>query len=230
MAILPDNEYTEFEDRAYVNPQVSLDEQTAFINNLRQTQQANNQQIKADTYNLGTAVPSNLGGLVGGEGYWTSRYQTPQTNSMVNDLRAAAQAAALNQILQNEQAKWKNRYNKAYNANKRRNAAALADAPKKPTEGGVETTDDTVYEIEGNVPGAPGGYVVGNIDTDNGTVNGYTYVPEGKDGQENYSADISNESGDTGQAAIMDAFWRGLGSAFNFPFIPNRVSGSIDVK
>ncbi len=124
MAILPDNEYTEFENRSYVNPQVSLDEQTAFIDNLRSTQQANNQQIKTDTYNLGTAVPSNLGGLTGGEGYFTSRYQTPQTNSLANDLRSVAQASALNQILENEQAKWKNRYNKARNANAIRNATS----------------------------------------------------------------------------------------------------------
>jgi len=122
MAILPDNEYTEFENRSYINPQVSLDEQTAFIDNLRSTQQANNQQIKTDTYNLGTAVPSNLGGLTGGEGYFTSRYQTPQTNSLANDLRSVAQASALNQILENEQTKWKNRYNKARNANAIRNA------------------------------------------------------------------------------------------------------------
>lgn len=136
MAILPDNEYTEFENRSYVNPQVSLDEQTAFIDNLRSTQQANNQQIKTDTYNLGTAVPSNLGGLTGGEGYFTSRYQTPQTNSLANDLRAVAQASALNQILENEQAKWKNRYNKARNANAIRNAN-----PKTPSTDGNGNID-----------------------------------------------------------------------------------------
>lgn len=129
MAILPDNEYTEFENRAYVNPQVSLDEQTAFVDKLRQTQQANNQQIKTDTYNLGTAVPSNLGGLTGGEGYFTARYQTPQTNSLVNDLRAVAQASAMNQILENEQNKWKTRYNKAKNANAIRNANPKTTSP-----------------------------------------------------------------------------------------------------
>lgn len=137
MAILPDNEYTEFENRAYVNPQVSLDEQTAFIDKLRQTQQANNQQIKTDTYNLGTAVPSNLGGLTGGEGYFTARYQTPQTNSLVNDLRAVNQATALKQVLENEQAKMKHRYNKAYNANAvRKNTPTTTDPAQK---GEVET-------------------------------------------------------------------------------------------
>ena len=140
MAILPDNEYTEFEDRAYVNPQVSLDEQTAFIDKLRQTQQANNQQIKTDTYNLGTAVPSNLGGLTGGEGYFTARYQTPQTNSLVNDLRTTAQASALSQVLANEQAKMKHRYNKAYNSNTIRSKKPTTTTTTDPAQKGeVET-------------------------------------------------------------------------------------------
>lgn len=120
--ILPETEVTEFENRSYVNPQVAVDESGTFIDNLRQTQQANTQQIAQDTYNLGTAVPSNLGGLMGGEGYWTSRYQTPQTNATVANLRAAAQAKALNDVLANEQAIWKNRYQQAYrNYQKRMN-------------------------------------------------------------------------------------------------------------
>lgn len=112
--ILPETEVTEVEGRTYVNPQVALGESDTFIDNLRQTQQANTQQIAQDTYDLGTAVPSNLGGLMGGEGYWTSRYQTPQTNATVANLRAAAQAKALNDVLANEQAIWKNRYQQAY--------------------------------------------------------------------------------------------------------------------
>ena len=199
MAILKDNEYTEFEGRDYTNPQVSLDESNAFIDNLRSTQQANTQQIKTDTYNLGTAVPSNLGGLTGGEGYFTSRYQTPQTNSLVNDLRATAQASALNQILQNEQAKWKNRYNKARNANTIRNSNLPSlDAPDTTTEGGLEYEDPS-YTIEGDVPGVPGGYIVGNIDTDNQTVTGYTGVPYGEDYKTNYNVEFgSSSNGNTG--------------------------------
>lgn len=116
MAILNDNEFVEVEGRGYVNPQVALDESNTFIDNLRSTQQANNQQIQTDTYNLGTEIPSNLGGLTGAESYFTSRYQTPQTVSAVANLRAAAQATALNQVLQNEQEMWKKRYNDAYRA------------------------------------------------------------------------------------------------------------------
>lgn len=114
MAILDENEFTEVEGRGYLNPQVALDESNTFIDNLRSTQQANNQQIQTDTYNLGTEIPSNLGGLTGAESYFTSRYQTPQTASAVANLRATAQATALSQVLANEEAMWKKRYNDAY--------------------------------------------------------------------------------------------------------------------
>lgn len=111
---------TEVEGRRYLDPEVSLREQESFINNLRQSQIDANKEIATQTYNLGTAVPSNLGGLMGGEGYWTSRYQTPQTNATVANLRAAAQAKALNDVLANEQAIWKNRYQDAYRAYQKR--------------------------------------------------------------------------------------------------------------
>ena len=147
--ILPETEVTEFENRSYVNPQAALGESDTFIDNLRQTQQANTQQIAQDTYNLGTAVPSNLGGLIGGEGYWTSRYQTPQTNATVANLRAAAQAKALNDVLANEQAIWKNRYQQAYRNYQKRQY----DKTNQPstTGGGGDpdnvSTGDTTQEI-----------------------------------------------------------------------------------
>lgn len=127
MAILNDNEFVEVDGRSYVNPQVALDESNAFIDNLRSTQQANNQEIQTQTYNLGSELPSQLGGLGSPSGdtslsYFTSRAQVPQTNAVVSNLRATAQAAALNQALQNEQEKWKKRYNDAYrNYQKRMN-------------------------------------------------------------------------------------------------------------
>lgn len=114
MAILPDNEFYTFEDRQYINPQVSLNEQNAFVDNLRNTQKENTNQINMQTYNLGTAVPSNIGGLTGANSYFSSRYQTPQTNSLAANLRATAQAKALNDVLANEQTKMQKRYNDAY--------------------------------------------------------------------------------------------------------------------
>ena len=152
MAILNDNEFVEIEGRAYVNPQTALDESNAFIENLRNTQQANNRQIQTDTYNLGTAVPSNLGGLTspvgeGGAGdaglsYFTSRYQTPQTNAVVEDLRSVAQAQALNQALQNEQEKWKKRYNDAY----RRYQKSAYDKANNINNGGGGDDDEEYIE------------------------------------------------------------------------------------
>lgn len=157
MAILDENEFTEAEGRSYLNPQIALDESNAFIDNLRSTQQSDNQKIQMDTYNLGTDISSNLGGLTspvtddgGGAGlsYFTSRYQTPQTESAVANLRSAAQAQALNQVLQNEQDIWKNRYQQAYRNYQKR----VYDASKTPqspstTEPDNISTDDTTQEI-----------------------------------------------------------------------------------
>lgn len=116
------------DDRRYINPQVSLNEQNAFIDNLRNTQGQNTAQIRQDTYNLGTAVPSNLGGLTGGSSYFRSRYQTPQTNSMVADLRAAAQSQALSTLLANEIGKAQKRYRDAYRAAQKRASSATNDS------------------------------------------------------------------------------------------------------
>jgi len=116
MAILPENETYDFESRTYINPQVSLNEQNAFVDNLRNVQKENTNQINMQTYNLGTAVPSSVGGLTGANSYFSSRYQTPQMNSLAANLRATAQAKALNDVLANEQAKMQKRYNDAYNA------------------------------------------------------------------------------------------------------------------
>lgn len=116
-----DFSYTE-NDRRYMKPQVSLDEQNAFIDNLRNMQKTDTAQITQDTRNLGTQVPSNLGGLTGGTSYFTSRYQTPQMNSIVSDLRSTAQANALTTLMSNEVEKAKKRYNDAYRAAKKRAA------------------------------------------------------------------------------------------------------------
>lgn len=113
----------EEDNRRYVDPNVALAEQNAFINNLRNIQAQNTAQATMQTRNLGTQVPSNLGGLVGGGSYFASRYRTPQSNSAIADLRAAAQAQALSQALQNELDKYKKKYkdseiNASLNSNK----------------------------------------------------------------------------------------------------------------
>lgn len=126
-SFLPTNEYKEFEGRVYQNPQLAIDEGNKFIDNLRENQLKQNQQITQQTQNLGTNVPTNLGGLTGAGSYFTSRYQVPQTNSTVADLRAAAQKVGMQQALENEAAMWKKRYNDAYKAyQKRQNDKANA--------------------------------------------------------------------------------------------------------
>lgn len=141
--ILDSNEFTEVDGRFYANPQISLDRSNAFIDNLRATQAQQNQQIATDTFNLGTDISSNLGGLgtntPADMGYFTSRIQTPQTVSAVANLRTAAQAAALNQVLQNEQEIWKKRYNDAYRAYQKRQNNPQTD------EGDVEYEDTGEY-------------------------------------------------------------------------------------
>lgn len=151
--VLPENEFVEIEGRQYLNPQTGLDGSNAFIENLRTTQGQQNQQIASDTYNLGTDIQSVQGGLgtntPANMGYFTSRYQTPQTNSVVSNLRAAAQAQALNEVLANEQAIWKKRYQDAYRNYQKRQydkANTPSTVPTSPTtdnRGGVdETTTD----------------------------------------------------------------------------------------
>lgn len=155
-------------DRRYVNPQVSLNEQNAFIDNLRNTQGQDTAQIRQDTYNLGTAVPSNLGGLAGGSGYFRSRYQTPQTNSMVADLRAAAQSQALSTLLNNEIGKAKKRYSDAYRAAKKRanNIGGGGDPSNYLEKLKTKTTNE--YGAGPKLPTTPGNS--GEEETPQGTV------------------------------------------------------------
>lgn len=112
------NDTYQFEDRVYVSPTPAQNEAEQFITTLRETQQGNNAQIEQDTQMLGTDVSSSQGGLISGasnpSSYFASRYQTPQVNQQVANLRAATQAAALNQLLKNDAAQWQKRYKDAY--------------------------------------------------------------------------------------------------------------------
>lgn len=135
---------TVVDDRRYIKPQVALDESNAFIENLRNTQGQRTAEIAQDTYNLGTAVPSNLGGLGGSGSYFTSRYQTPQTNEIVANLKATAQAQALNDAMNNALAQAKQRYNNAYKAAQRRAARPVTPTnltPPQDNTGDVEHRD-----------------------------------------------------------------------------------------
>lgn len=115
-----DKETYTFEDRVYVNPETSRDEQLGFIDKLRGLQQEGAEKIARDTHNLGTDVTPNLGGLNGAEALWSGQYVTPKVESMVSGLRTAAQAQALNDVLSNYQAQMKQRYTNAYRAAQKR--------------------------------------------------------------------------------------------------------------
>ena len=130
-----DNSLVTVEDRSYVDPNVSLGETNTFIDNLRQIQSQNNQQISEQTRNLGSDLPLSMGGLDSGSGIWQSRYQTPQVDSAVASLRATTQAQALSQLLSNELAKKQQQYKRAYRA-----AYKKKEAEEKAKEKAKEST------------------------------------------------------------------------------------------
>lgn len=138
-----EDEIYSFEDRTYLNPTTSRDEQLSFIDTLRETQAKNTAQIRTDTYNLGSPLPSNLGGLSGAEDTFIARYQTPQTEQTVADLRTAAQQSALNQALTNLQTAYKKRYNDAMLNYQQRAAKASATPSTNPSNTGNELPIDT---------------------------------------------------------------------------------------
>lgn len=177
---------TVVDEQRYINPQVALDESNAFIQTLRDSQAQRNAEIAQDTYNLGTAVPSNIGGLGGSGSYFNARYQTPQTNSMIADLKATAQAQALSDAMNKAVAQAKQRYNKAYKAYAKRNSGVSnynmaypdmvnPDVIYNPDDGippidpGDPNASDYIssgYQFynEGNLPGQTGKYPL-TVDT-----------------------------------------------------------------
>lgn len=159
--------------RRYINPQVALDEENAFIQNLRDTQGQRNAQIAQQTNGLGKNVPTNLGSLNGSEAYFNARYQTPQTNSLIGDLRATAQATALNTALNNELTKANKRYKDAYYAAKDRERNATGTGEKALTNNELKkelgitspgAKQETIYQNDAGKdnPNQPNTYTDGN--------------------------------------------------------------------
>lgn len=142
------SEYYEFEDRAYINPTLSRDEQLGFVNTLRDTVGKDTAQINTQTQRLGTNISPNFGGLTGSNSYFKQRYQTAPIESQMKTLKAAAQSKALNDLMTNYQNQAANRYNQAYRAyNKRANNNntntnnAMKSLLEAITNGGKETLD-----------------------------------------------------------------------------------------
>lgn len=139
-------EIIEFEDRAYANPTLSRDEQMEFIDTLRETMGSNLEQINRGTYNLGSLLPSTHGGLSGAENTFAARYQRPQLESTAANLRATAQASALNTALSNYQNAWKKRYNDAVMAYQKRAAAGSTSPSTTGTPEDGSSLFDTVTQ------------------------------------------------------------------------------------
>lgn len=142
-----DDTILDIESRSYVNPQTGLDERMQFIDTLRDVQAQNTAQINQNTYNLGSQVPSNVGGLTGSEELWQAQYQTPQTDAQIANLRAVAQQQALNQETQNLQAIYQNRYKQAlrdfYARRKKENDVAKTQTPQNPSSTKLQIDTET---------------------------------------------------------------------------------------
>ena len=129
---------------AEISPTASSEMQQAFIDTYRQTQGEKTAQIGEQAHALGSDLEAQYGGLHGPSEYIKSRYQTPQTESRIANLRTAAQLSALNQILQNEQARWKDKYSQAYRDAQKRQRARQKAAATTSGSGG-----NTPYNIAG---------------------------------------------------------------------------------
>lgn len=135
------SEYYDFEDRRYINPTLSRDEQLGFVDTLRDTVGRNTAQINTQTKALGSDLSSTQGGLTGSNSYFTQRYQTLPIETQVQTLKATAQAKALNDLMNNYQNQAANRYNQAYRRARARAATAGDDAKGDYEQEDIETFD-----------------------------------------------------------------------------------------
>lgn len=201
-SLLPENEYTEVENRRYLVPTLGVTQTNDFIDNLRANQRTQNAQINQQTQNLGTKIPSVMGGLTGGTGYWTSRYQTPQTNMAAASLRAASQADALKTALANEKSYWQKKYQDAYRAyQKSAYDKSQAAAAAQQTKGGVSYEDNSnPVSISFGITAKPGQTVAAEPDGIGGTT-GRVFVADANgngqwiDQNIKYSHDVGRAAG-----------------------------------
>lgn len=207
----------EVDSRQYVNPQTGLDERLSFIDTLRDVTAQNTAQINQNTYNLGSQVPSNVGGLTGSEGLWKAQYQTPQLNAQVANLRATAQQNALNQAMQNVSDIESNKLKQAwrgYYARKKAQEDADRAAAKTTGSGGQGTglnqikTPESVGasgSVRTNAPGtssvwtgqydADGKPIIGVYDTASAMAGSTAPLETYAEGQTSNENSVSNPTG-----------------------------------
>lgn len=158
------NEYYDFEDRTYINPTLSRDEQLGFVDTLRNTVGRNTAQINAQTQALGSTLPSTQGGLTGSNSYFAQRYQTTPVETQVNTLKSTAQAKALNDLMNNYQNQAQNRYNQAY-----RNYQKRQNNTNPTTTSDEDPYNPTSFETS-STAGTGAGRLSGEFDSQGGTV------------------------------------------------------------
>lgn len=203
-----DNEtYLWENDRRYIQPTLSRDEQLGFVNTLRDTMGRNTNQINTQTHNLGTDIPSNLGGLTGTKSYFNQRYQTIPLESQANTLKAAAQAKALNDLMSNYENQMKNRANQAYRAASRRASSGSGGGS---ADGEVEyedPTETTPYETSADMIMPTAGWPEGVSVTGYGTINNERFYKNADTGEILYT-DSSNYAQDSNGIYRYIANWR----------------------
>lgn len=134
------------DERRYVSPTLSRDEQLGFIDTLRDIMGRNTAEINTQTERLGTDIPSNLGGLTGADSYFTQRYQTAPLESEVSALKSTAQAKALNDLLKNYESQMKNRAQQSYRRAQRRANPSSPNNPSSPDD--PSTNDEGTVDFE----------------------------------------------------------------------------------
>lgn len=142
------NEFsTEVNGQRYMRPEVVTNEYDQFVDNLRSAQAQHNAENRQTLDNLGSypASQSNLGGLGGAESTFAAKYETVPTVNLVANLRATAQAKALETAMQNELNYYSDVYSKKLAA-KRRSAVTAASQPTT-----VSDPSNTKGEVEMNV-------------------------------------------------------------------------------
>lgn len=225
-----DNSIYEFEGKSYVSPTVARDEQTSFIDTLRQTGTENISRINQDTQNLGSQVDPMYGGFTEGTTF-EERYATPQTENIVAGLQAAAQQSALSQALTNLQNQWSERYKEAYrnakireynesNTGKTSGTGGTTDGANIDTEVIPESEQVSISDTEINVPGQSSSSWVDQqtIDTATSTsavaggtspynVAGYPYYYVDKDGNATGVRMYSDGGAETATSSYTPTGW-----------------------
>lgn len=203
-----DSEVYDYETRKYITPTISRDEQTAFIDALRNNISKNTAQINQQTENLGTQIPSIQGGLTGSSNYFVQRYQTPQMESTASQLKATAQAKALEDLMSNYKAQMANRVQQAYRAASRRSSYGTNTGTDTSDDSGdIPTTEPSSSETSFDMVMPTTGWPEGMSVKGYGTINNERFYQNADTGEVVYT-DSSNWAQDSNGIYRYIANWR----------------------